>query len=189
MWRYNPNRQPPRKLTPHQAAAWKRSYDNLVAFVNREGHTRIPHRHRENGSALRAWIHRQREKWREGKLLDEHRELLEVVSGWEWGEEGVAQMPVDEEPSHGGHEWNFIHAGDAYRVMIAHTILLEVGAVPRSKAVRIVVEEMLGGEPLLERHLRSDGRTVWLVERALRHALEQGKLEQLDDGMVRAMGE
>ena len=99
----------------------------------------------------------------------------------------MAQMPVEEEPCHGGHEWNFIHCGDAYRVMIVESVLEEVGPVSRTKVVRIITEEMLGRVPLLERHLREGGRTVWLVERALRHALEQGKLEQVEDGMIRAV--
>ncbi|HUT78361.1 MAG TPA: helicase associated domain-containing protein, partial [Polyangia bacterium] len=83
-------RRPLKPLAPHAAAAWRRSYDRLVAFVRREGHTQVPWRHHEGGCALGGWVRRQRAKWREDRLLEEHRQLLEAVPGWDWGPEGMA---------------------------------------------------------------------------------------------------
>lgn len=156
-------------------------------FADRKGHLQVPYKHRENGSALRAWINRQREKWRDGKLLEEHRELLEKVPGWKWGEEGVAQVPMEEEPRHGGHEWNFLHTDDGYRVMIVSAVLFGKGPLAYEEAVTLAIQGAFEGEFEPKRHLREGGRSRWLVERAIRHALKKRKLEQPALGTIKSV--
>ena len=188
MWRYNPNRPPPKKWAPHKAKAWRRSYEHFLSFVEREGHARVPWKHHEGACALRAWVGRQRAKWREGQLLDEHRELLDRVPGWDWGPEGVAQMPEEEEPSYyGGHEWNFINLDDSYRVMILIATLHGEGALPRDKVIPMAIKGAFQNEFVPERHLRKDGRTAWLVERAIRIALRKRELDRPGPGLLRAV--
>lgn len=187
MWRYNPNRKPPRKLNSRQAAMWMNSYGQLLAFVQREGHARIPRMHKEGDVSLRAWVDRQRSKWREGMLLEEHRELLEKVQGWEWGEEGVAQLPKEEEPRHGGHEWNFLVTSDGYRLMIMRACLLGKGAIPREEAIDLIIRGAVHTELKPERHLREGGRMHWLAERTIRLGLRQGFFDSPEPGLVRAI--
>ena len=187
MWRYDPNRPPPRKLAPHNARAWRRSYEHFLSFVEREGHAKVPKRHHEDGCALSAWVSRQRTKWREGQLLDEHRELLDRVPGWDWGQEGVAQMPEEEPSYYGGREWNFIHLIDSYRVMILHAHLLGEGAIPREKAIPMAIKGILGNEFVPDRHLRKGGRTVWLMERTIRIALRKREFDRPGPGLLRAV--
>lgn len=187
MWQYNPNRKPPRKLNRRQAAMWMNSYGQLLAFVQREGHVRIPRLHKEGDVSLRAWVDRQRSKWREGKLLGEQRELLENVPGWEWGEEGVAQIPVEEEPRRGGHEWNFLVTRDGYRLMIMSYCLLGKGAVTREEAVDLLIRGAVYTELEPERHLRKGGRMHWLAERTIRIGLRKGLLDEPGNGLVRAI--
>ncbi|RKT09226.1 helicase associated protein [Streptomyces sp. 1114.5] len=53
----------------------------FAAFVEREGHTRVPRSHREDGTALGAWVNNQ--KARQDKLTDEQRGQLAAL-GVEW---------------------------------------------------------------------------------------------------------
>jgi hypothetical protein len=115
-------------------------------------------------------------KWREDRLLEEHRQLLEAVSGWDWGKEGMAQMPVEPEPRHGGHEWNFTQYGDELRATLLCTWLLGLGPVTRTWVRAHAAEALLHKEYDPARHLREGGRMMWLVDRAILTALRKKNL-------------
>ena len=180
-------RRPLKPLAPHAAAAWRRSYDRLVAFVRREGHTQVPWRHHEGGCALGGWVRRQRAKWREDRLLEEHRQLLEAVPGWDWGEEGMAQMPVEPEPRHGGHEWNYTQYDDGLRATLLCTLLHGRGPMPRAWVRTHAAEGLLHGEYDPARHLREGGRMMWLVDRAIRTALRTKCMVVVGDDHLRVI--
>ena len=187
MWRYDFRPSPPKKLTPHAAALWRRSYEALLAFIKREGHARVPSRHHEGERALGRWVAWQRTKWREGRLLDEHKELLDAVPSWEWGREGMAQMPEEEEPRRGGHEFNFIVCGDDWRLFLTYGALAGLGAMPRCEAVIEMTKMALQNEFVPERHLREGGRMDWLVNRAFDEGLRRGNLDQPRPDYIRAV--
>jgi hypothetical protein len=187
MQRYVFNLPPPRKLPPHLAAAWRKSYEVLLRYVNREGHARVPTGHREGEWTIGRWVMRQRRKWREGRLHEEYRELLEALPGWTWGREGMAQMPKEEEPRRGGHEWNFIVTGDDWRTSIVVSTLFGAGAVRRKAAVAELTKEVLGNEFVPERHLLEGGRMNWLMNRTLDEGLRRGNLDQPRSGYIRAV--
>ncbi len=65
-------------------AKWEKGYAALVAFVNREGHVRIPNEHVETGVRLGAWTNVQRGHKRRGKLSEERAGRLEALPGWFW---------------------------------------------------------------------------------------------------------
>lgn len=64
--------------------AWRSSLGLLVAFAEREGHTRVPQAHTEDGHKLGWWVTTQRAKHRRGSLRPDRAALLEAVPGWEW---------------------------------------------------------------------------------------------------------
>jgi hypothetical protein len=53
-------------------------------FATREGHARVPERHRERGFKLGRWVGRQRQGRKLGWLPDAHRRVLESIHGWAW---------------------------------------------------------------------------------------------------------
>ena len=61
---------------------WERGYGTLEAFVEREGHARVPKEHLEGGFRLGQWVTDQRVK--RDKLPDGQRERLESLPGWIW---------------------------------------------------------------------------------------------------------
>lgn len=61
---------------------WERGYGTLAAFVEREGHARVPKEHLEGGFRLGQWVTDQRVK--RDKLPDGQRERLESLPGWIW---------------------------------------------------------------------------------------------------------
>jgi len=56
----------------------------LLAFVKREGHSRVPDRHREAGFALGSWVRSRREGHRLGWLSLPRVAALERLPGWSW---------------------------------------------------------------------------------------------------------
>jgi hypothetical protein len=67
---------------------WERGYSALVAFQEREEHIRLPAGHIENGVNLDAWVDRQRQHFRMGRIQrqGDHVARLEAVPGWKWSE-------------------------------------------------------------------------------------------------------
>jgi superfamily II DNA or RNA helicase len=69
--------------TPHETR-WQSTYDLLLAFVEREGHARVPHTHREGSVNLGTWVTTQRRHYRRGTLIPQRVARLEVLPGWTW---------------------------------------------------------------------------------------------------------
>jgi hypothetical protein len=67
---------------------WERGYRSLMAFQKREGHIKVPAEHIENGVRLDAWVTRQRQHFRMGRIQrqGDHVTRLERVPGWKWSE-------------------------------------------------------------------------------------------------------
>lgn len=80
--------------------AWPAAYDRLVAFVEREGHARVPDRDDGSGFSLGAWVSFQRTQFARGLLGPERAAALERLPGWVWSvhdarfEAGVAALEV-----------------------------------------------------------------------------------------------
>jgi len=62
---------------------WDSRYRLLAKFHQREGHTNVPHRHREEGVNLGVWLSSQRYKNRKGKLDISLKKRLEDI-GFIW---------------------------------------------------------------------------------------------------------
>ena len=65
-------------------ARWEEGFTQLLRFVEREGHARVPQSHREDGLRLGGWVMKQRQGYREGKLDPARRARLEALPGWVW---------------------------------------------------------------------------------------------------------
>jgi len=80
------------------ADQWEEGFRYLTAFVEREGHARVPDKHRENGFRLGQWVRVQRGVSKQGRLSPERAERLKALSGWSWDprsdrwEEGFRQL-------------------------------------------------------------------------------------------------
>ncbi|MDD5309533.1 MAG: hypothetical protein PHU25_19625 [Deltaproteobacteria bacterium] len=99
----------------------------------------------------------------------------------------LAGMPEEEQPICGGHEWNFLHCGDEYRSWVLFSSLFPLGPLPWDDAVSTAVRLLTASEFNPERHLRREGRMVWLVERALRQSVRSGTFDRPRRGYVRAI--
>jgi superfamily II DNA or RNA helicase len=65
-------------------ARWEESYSKLLDFVSREGHSRVPAKHREGSFKIGIWCDNQRAKFRAGTLSNDRISRLEELSGWSW---------------------------------------------------------------------------------------------------------
>ena len=62
---------------------WEHKYDLLVKFKEREGHCRVPYRHKENGENLGRWLSEQKRGHKKGELDPERFQKLDEL-GVEW---------------------------------------------------------------------------------------------------------
>ncbi|MGV0991177.1 MAG: Helicase associated domain protein [Mycobacterium sp.] len=62
--------------------SWEQGYAALQAFAGREGHARVPAKHREADFKLGGWVAEQRQN--RANMNDARRERLEAVQGWSW---------------------------------------------------------------------------------------------------------
>jgi len=65
-------------------ASWEEGFANLVRFVEREGHARVPARWRENGYRLGQWVTVQRTNFAAGRLDKVRGNRLEALPRWTW---------------------------------------------------------------------------------------------------------
>ena len=64
--------------------SWEFWFGLLQRFAEREGHSNVPHKHRESGHPLGSWVNVQRRFRKSSMLLKERAERLEGVPGWSW---------------------------------------------------------------------------------------------------------
>jgi hypothetical protein len=83
------------------ADAWQEGRAHLRAYVEREGHARVPTVHiADDGYRLGTWVSRQRADCRRGQLTAVRIAELEAVPGWSWDpiadawHEGLAHLLV-----------------------------------------------------------------------------------------------
>ena len=65
-----------------RAGQWEEGFGYLLRFAEREGHTRVPDGHVEDGYRLGAWVNKQR--GRKGKLDADRIRRLAELPGWTW---------------------------------------------------------------------------------------------------------
>jgi superfamily II DNA or RNA helicase len=63
---------------------WSGRFALLRQYVEREGHSRIPYRHIEDGFRLDIWVTTQRKLFKTGHLDRKRAEQLESLPGWIW---------------------------------------------------------------------------------------------------------
>ncbi len=61
-----------------------RGFRLLQRFVEREGHIRVPRRHRERGFPLGVWVQGVRARYRKGRIATEWARKLEALPAWRW---------------------------------------------------------------------------------------------------------
>jgi excisionase family DNA binding protein len=64
---------------------WDQHYVQLLGYVGRTGHARVPHRHLEAGTHLGDWVRAQRRSHGRGSLSEDRARRLEALPGWSWG--------------------------------------------------------------------------------------------------------
>jgi hypothetical protein len=65
--------------------AWETGFSRLLAFVESEGHARVPRKHVDAQSyRLGQWVFEQRRLHRKGKLPDHRVARLAALRGWVW---------------------------------------------------------------------------------------------------------
>jgi hypothetical protein len=73
---------------------WQEHYRLLLKYVEREGHSRVPARYKEDGFALGRWVQIQRDK--RSRMSDERRAALEEIEDWNWkGQDAKWQKGYD----------------------------------------------------------------------------------------------
>ncbi|MDQ6797625.1 MAG: helicase associated domain-containing protein [Actinomycetota bacterium] len=82
---------------------WEEYFNALETFCAHSGHASPAQSHREGDLALGAWVARQRDRWRAGRLPVAHHERLRALPGW--------SFEVNED------RWDrYFHAVEAYAV-------------------------------------------------------------------------
>lgn len=66
------------------AHRWQLFLTTLGQYANREGHTRVPQGHLEDGYPLGAKVAHTRTEYRRGKLQPERAAQLQTYLGWDW---------------------------------------------------------------------------------------------------------
>lgn len=64
--------------------SWDDAFDALTAYIEREGHARIPRNHVEGEIALGNWVLVQRQTYKAGKLAAERIARLNALPCWSW---------------------------------------------------------------------------------------------------------
>jgi superfamily II DNA or RNA helicase len=67
---------------------WEKHFSNLQQYAEREGHSRVPPSHIENGQRLGLWVLGQRADYKKRlpRLTPQRASRLESLPGWTWGE-------------------------------------------------------------------------------------------------------
>lgn len=79
-----------------QEDQWERGFQALTAYIEREGHARVPYPHSEGTLKLGQWVTFQRSRVK--RLPPDRRQRLESLPGWTWDElqarweEGLAAL-------------------------------------------------------------------------------------------------
>jgi excisionase family DNA binding protein len=135
------------------AARWEERLAKLLAFVNRTGHARVPHRHVEDGVALGEWVRAQRRSYHRRTLPEGRTISLERLPGWRWEVRGAGASvrrgravprvnSVDKRsplaiglPEHDVTEWVSVDGAAARCGLSAGTIrhLIENGQLPAAQ--------------------------------------------------------
>ncbi len=92
---------------------------HLRAFMEREGHTKVPWDYVETGCRLGIFVGTQRASYRAGKLSPERIAALESLPGWTWGvpqvdafETGLRHLRVFvQREGHTDVPWGFVEGG------------------------------------------------------------------------------
>ena len=66
------------------ADRWDDNFELLEVFITREGNSRVPARHVENGVQLGGWVSEQRTARARSRLSPDRIDRLEAVPGWSW---------------------------------------------------------------------------------------------------------
>jgi hypothetical protein len=68
----------------NKETGWQTNFGLLVKFTQREGHSRVPSGHVEEGMQLGRWVVRQRQSHQDGSLPQSRALALESLKGWSW---------------------------------------------------------------------------------------------------------
>lgn len=66
------------------AESWELKFNKTKAFIDREGHGRVPQGWKEDGIDIGVWVNTQRTNYNNGKLSKERVVRLEALNGWTW---------------------------------------------------------------------------------------------------------
>jgi superfamily II DNA or RNA helicase len=80
----------PKWVWDAKEAIWEAFFDTLRAYIAREGHSRVPHNHTEEGYGLGRWVGNRRGDWRAGRLSLDRVARFEALPGWIWDTEEAA---------------------------------------------------------------------------------------------------
>ena len=66
--------------------SWDDSYSELLKFVEREGHVRVPQKYKtEDGFSLGLWLNAQRMQYKKNLIAPDKIKKLEKLPDWSWG--------------------------------------------------------------------------------------------------------
>jgi superfamily II DNA or RNA helicase len=110
---------------------WEEGFAHLSQYAKREGHTRVPGTHKEDGYRLGQWVVVQRQVYARGKLDQERAARLAALPGWTW---------------------------DPFQDIWGEGFARLLSFVEREGNARVPTDHMEGGFPLGQwtRHIRSD---------------------------------
>ncbi len=160
---------------------WNRAFAELLRYVEREGHCRVPVNYRVERLRLGHWVAEQRSKWKNGELPVLRARMLERLPGWSWDASrptGVSRFRRGLDP--------FLRYGLDQRAETVYSLLLGYGPLRWDEAVVCAAEALKeGGLVRFEEIHPGDG--LWTaVEAAIDKGIALTFFDRPRVGLVRA---
>jgi len=169
-----------------QDAKWARACTLIEQYAKREGHTRVPKKHVEDGFALGVWVMHLRDDYLRGHLADDRRKYLQKLPGWVWDATGKR----NEKPRKAPKPPKATELAATNLDELAETawgILYEYGTVSEKTALYRCADGLFEAGLIKSRHARDGSPLALLLSEVLRHARQLGYIDRPEKGYVRAL--
>lgn len=169
-----------------QDAKWARASALIEQYAKREGHTRVPKKHIEDGFALGVWVMHLRDDYLRGHLSEERRKYLQKLPGWVWDATGKRDQKPRKAPKPP-------KTNDLANVELdelaenAWGILYEYGTLTEKTALYKCADGLYEAGLIRSRHARDGSPLANLLSEVLKHARKLGYIDQPEKGFIRAL--
>jgi len=169
-----------------QDAKWARACALIEQYAEREGHSRVPKKHVEDGFALGVWVMHLRDDYLRGHLAEDRRKYLQKLPGWVWDATGKR----DKKPRKAPKPPKAVELANSDLDELAENawgILYEYGTLTEKTALYRCADGLYEAGLIKSRHARDGSPLAILLNEVLKHAKKLGYVDRPEKGFVRAL--